>query len=63
LVVTDVQMPGALDAVAVGRHARRRHPVIPVIYATGRPESMAEAGPFGPREMMAAIRALLRERA
>ena len=72
LVVTDVQMPGALDGVAVGQHARRRHPVIPIIYATGRPESMAGAGPlgprdrllrkpYGPREVVATMHALLSE--
>jgi DNA-binding response OmpR family regulator len=70
LVVTDIQMPGALDGVAVGRHARARHPGIPVIYATGRPESMAGMGslgpreallrkPYGPREVLATVRALL----
>jgi two-component system, response regulator PdtaR len=71
LVVTDVQVPGALDGVAIGRHARTRHPYIPVIYATGRPESMVGARPlgprevllrkpYGPREVVATARALLR---
>lgn len=71
-VVTDVQMPGTLDGVAVGRHARGRRPTIPIIYATGRPESMARAGPLGPldallckpyepREVVATICVLLSE--
>lgn len=50
LVVTDIQMPGKLDGIAVGRHARRRHADIPVIYVTGRPESMAGVGRLGSRD-------------
>ncbi len=50
LVVTDIQMPGKLDGIAVGRHARRRHADIPVIYVTGRPESMAGVDRLGSRD-------------
>jgi DNA-binding response OmpR family regulator len=70
LLVTDIQMPGALDGIAVGAHARRRHADIPVIYVTGRPDSMARLGPagprdaivfkpYGPRDVMAVIRRLM----
>ena len=70
LVVTDIQMPGKLDGIAVGRHARRRHSDIPVVYVTGRPESMAGVGwlgsrdaflrkPYGSQDIMAAINRLL----
>lgn len=70
LVVTDIQMPGRLDGIAVARHARHRHADIPVIYVTGRPESMSGVGvlgpydalvlkPYGPRDVMAAITRLL----
>src|ERR1700712_2303705 len=45
-VVTDVPMPGERDGIAVGRHARRRHPTIPVIYCTGRPDVLNTGGPF-----------------
>jgi CheY-like chemotaxis protein len=32
---TDVQMPGTCDGIAVAVHARRRHPAIPVLVASG----------------------------
>ncbi len=70
LVVTDIQMPGRLDGIAVARHARHYHADIPVIYVTGRPESMSGVGalgpcdalvlkPYGPRDVMTAITRLL----
>jgi CheY-like chemotaxis protein len=71
LVVTDIQMPGCLDGIAVARHARRFRADIPVIYVTGRPESMSGVGalgpydalvlkPYGPHDVMTAITRLLR---
>ena len=51
-VVTDIHMPGGRDGIAVGRHARSRHPLIPVIYCTGRPDAMNDAGPLGPRDVL-----------
>jgi len=51
-VVTDIHMPGERDGVAVGRHARRRHPAIPVIYTTGRPDALNGAGPLGHRDVL-----------
>ncbi len=42
-VVTDIHMPGARDGLAVGRHARRRYPGIPVVYCTGRPDLLPDA--------------------
>ena len=51
-VVTDIHMPGERDGLAVGRHARRRHPDIPVVYCTGRPDALADAGPLGPRDTL-----------
>ena len=70
LVVTDIQMPGKLDGIAVGRHARRRHVDIPIIYVTGQPESMARVGwlgsrdafvrkPYGLQDMVAVVTRLL----
>lgn len=70
LLVTDMQMPGALDGVAVARHARQRHPHIAVIYMTGRPEALDRIGPlgahdavlskpFGVTEVLATVRRLL----
>lgn len=58
-VVTDVHMPGERDGLAVGRHARHRHPTIPVIHCTGRPDVLNDADSFGewdvPPETLSAI--------
>ena len=43
LLVTDIQMPGALDGYALVRAVRQDKPALPVIYMTGRPP--ADAGP------------------
>ena len=51
-VVTDIHMPGERDGIAVGRHARRRHPAIPVIYCTGRPDALNGVGPLGHRDVL-----------
>ena len=51
-VVTDIHMPGERDGIAVGRHARRRHPTIPVIYTTGRPGALSGTGPLGHRDVL-----------
>ncbi len=70
LLVTDIQMPGTLDGIAVGEHARRRHADIPVVYMTGRPDSMTRLmalgprdavllKPYGPRDVMAVIDRLM----
>ncbi len=45
VLLTDVQLPGALDGLALVRQARLMLPDLPVIYMTGRPASMlATAG-------------------
>jgi len=51
-VVTDIHMPGERDGIAVGRHARSRHPAIPVIYCTGRPDALSGAGTLGHRDVL-----------
>ena len=51
-VVTDIHMPGKQDGIAVGRRARYRHPHIPVIYCTGRPDALIDAGPLGHRDVL-----------
>lgn len=35
VLFTDVRMPGTLDGIDVALHARRRHPGIPVLVASG----------------------------
>ncbi len=52
LVVTDVQMPGKADGLAVGRHVRELDKTTPVIYVTGRPESMKPVNTLGPRDAL-----------
>jgi CheY-like chemotaxis protein len=69
MVVTDVQMPGDIDGVALVRRVREIDPGIPVIYMTGIPDSLLGARPlgpleifipkpYGPSEMLQAIRGL-----
>jgi CheY-like chemotaxis protein len=41
VVVTDFHMPGA-DSIELARGARQRHPGIPVVFTTGRPDLLAE---------------------
>lgn len=43
LIVTDINMPG-FSGFEVAEHARARHPTIPVIFVTGRPEQLAFHG-------------------
>ena len=69
-VVTDIHMPGERDGIAVGQHARSRHPQIPVIYCTGRPDALQGTGslgeqdvlvrkPYVPSQIVTALRSLL----
>lgn len=70
LLVTDIQMPGATDGIALAELIRARHPGIPVVYMTGRPDVMRGAGclgkreafirkPYGPAEVLSTIQRLL----
>jgi CheY-like chemotaxis protein len=43
IVVTDFNMPG-FDGVAVAKRARERHPAIPVVFISARPDVLARAG-------------------
>ena len=38
LLVTDVQLPGRLSGLALADAARARHPDLPVLFTTGRPD-------------------------
>ena len=73
LLVTDVQMPGRFDGVAVARHARERLPDMPVVFATGRPDRVRALGalgerdalvqkPYGPKELLGVIQRVLGSR-
>ncbi|MBV9735237.1 MAG: response regulator [Acidisphaera sp.] len=68
LLLTDIQLSGALDGLALARAARRQAPDLPVIFMTGRPELAREAGsandafvakPYLPSEVCATARRLL----
>lgn len=69
LLLTDVQMPGRLDGVALARHLLQSRPDLPVVYVTGRPESLDRVErrgraayirkPYSPSEVIAVVRDLL----
>lgn len=70
VLVTDIQMPGATDGIALAVLIRARHPGIPVVYMTGRPDVMRNARrlddreafiskPYGPAEVLSTIQRLL----
>ena len=69
-LLTDIQMPGAADGIEVARAFNKRHPLRPVVFMTGRPESLARVGrlsrhevllrkPFGSAQMLGALEDLL----
>ena len=68
LLLTDIQLPGKLNGLNLARLARRLRPDLPVIYMTGRPDTMAGltvserdafiVKPYVPSEVTAAVRRL-----
>ncbi len=69
VLLTDVQLPGSLDGRALVQRVRQTIPDLPVIYMTGRPDSMTGqttgaremyvAKPYLPSDICAAIRRML----
>lgn len=69
LLLTDVQMPGRLDGVALAQRLLQGRPDLPVVYVTGRPESLDRIErrdrvayvrkPYSPSEVIAVVRGLL----
>ena len=70
MLITDVQMPGELDGLAVARLTRATLPHVPIILTTGRPETLKPLGPhrrnealvlkpFLPSELVVIVRHLL----
>jgi DNA-binding response OmpR family regulator len=69
LLLTDIQLPGRMDGLALARRARENAPEMPVIFMTGRPDSMGTTSPAGrnvfiakpylPSEVCATARRLL----
>jgi CheY-like chemotaxis protein len=71
LILTDVNMPGALSGIDLVRQARAAAPEVQVIFTTGRGDALAEYGPLGandrlvqkpysPTELVGMIERLLR---
>jgi DNA-binding response OmpR family regulator len=54
LLITDMHMPGARDGATVARLMRRQHPLIPVIYISGRPDVFNELAPLGENDAIMA---------
>ena len=69
LVLTDVNMPGALDGWSLADAARARHPNLPIVFISGgaqpppgRPPSPHDAfvnKPYIPSDLVAMVRTLL----
>ncbi len=51
LLLTDIQMPGGTDGIALARRLRETRPDIPIVYMTGQPDAMRHAAPLGAREV------------
>lgn len=70
LMLTDIQLPGGVNGTALAGRMRERQPGLPVIFMSGRPEPLPDAGgtpqmmiakPYLPSEVCAAVRHLLDE--
>ena len=68
VLLTDIQLPGQLNGLALASKARATRPALPVIYMTGRPDTMADttqgardafiAKPYLPSQVAATVRRL-----
>jgi DNA-binding response OmpR family regulator len=54
LLITDIHMPGKMDGIEVARLIRLHHPGLPIVYTTGRPDTVDAIGPLGPKEILVA---------
>ena len=41
ILITDIHMPGRLSGLDLATHVREIHPLVPIIYTTGRPDALA----------------------
>jgi DNA-binding response OmpR family regulator len=71
LVVTDIDLPGGLDGIALAAVARQRYPGIPVIFISGQPAKLLDAWaledpaaflpkPFSYRMLVTAVQGFVR---
>ena len=44
VLLTDIQLPGSLNGTTLAQRARLTRPDLPVLFMTGRPDPVAEAG-------------------
>ena len=54
VLVTDIHMPGSLDGIELARLLRAQRPDIPIIYTTGRPDTLDSTGHLGARNVLIA---------
>ncbi len=70
LLITDIHMPGRLNGIEIATILRDRHPEVPIVYTTGRPDVVERLGwlraqdallskPFIPSKLMTIVRQLL----
>ncbi len=67
LLITDIHMPGPLSGKEVATLMRQRHPELPIIFTTGRPDVVGTLGPrdtllskpFTPSALLGVVRRLL----
>ncbi len=70
VLLTDIQMPGGSDGIDVARDFHLKHPNSPVVFMTGRPDTLLRIGclttsqrllrkPFAASQMLAALDSLL----
>ncbi len=67
LMLTDIQLPGALDGHALAERARSTRPDLPVIFMSGRPPDAPPASrldtyvskPYSPAAVSATVRRIL----
>lgn len=69
VLLTDVNLPGTRDGLRLAEEARAMLPGLRVVYATGRPDTMAGARmgphdaflpkPYGPAEVLQVLRQIL----
>jgi CheY-like chemotaxis protein len=50
LLLTDVHMPGRFNGVDIARQVRALWPAVPVVFVTGRPDTLRAFGTPGPRD-------------
>ncbi len=69
LLLTDIQMPGSADGNTVGAFAKARYPGLPVVYASGRPDTLTNrlgaedafvSKPFGTAQVVLIVADLIR---